>query len=139
MPALQVEPDISKLTSRQSEIWQRTQGLGEWEGKPQKATEIARDLGVTTNNVYVTRRRVKTILGLDEQKPKRIIHQESNLDAAISSLQAELDGLDEEKSQIESRLEQIQRERPGIEAALDRLFAVTDNTSKAPVAETVAA
>lgn len=127
------------LTDRQREIWERLQGLGEFDGKPMKVTEVAKELGITTNNVYVTKRRVKTLLGMENKhSPKRIVQQQSNLESAVESLQKELSGYEEEKARLHERLEQIEHERPAVEAALERLRAVTTDAAE-NVAEPVAA
>lgn len=128
MSALNTAPNLDALTDRQRQIWERSAGIGEFNGRPMTAVEIAKELGVTTNNVYVTKRRVRTILGMDsKQEPKRIIKQESNLDSAVSSLQKELDGYEAEVERLNARLEQIEREKPVVEAALDRLRGVTQS------------
>lgn len=129
--------NVAELTDRQRQIWERLEGIGEFEGRPQKPAQVAAELGVTTNNVYVTRRRVRSALGIEGMRtPKRIIRQESNLDSAVHSLQSQLDGYEEETRHLQERLEQIERERPAIESALERLRDVTETGD---VAESVAA
>lgn len=126
------------MTTRQRQVWEMTHGLGEFEGKPMTAQEIATALGITTNSVYVTRRRVKKMLGLDDEPtrlmPKRIIRQESGIQSAVRSLQTELDGYTEEEEALRARLEQIEREKPEVEAALNKLRAVTEAEHEAVAA-----
>jgi DNA-binding CsgD family transcriptional regulator len=131
--------ELSDLTPRQRQVWEMTHGLGEFD-KPKSASEIAQALGITSNSVYVTRRRVKKLLGLDEGEfasPKRIIRHESNgLTSAERSLQAQLDGYEREESELKDRLGQIKREKPEVEKALGLLRGLSE---KAEEREVVAA
>jgi hypothetical protein len=114
-----------------------THGLGEFE-KAMNAQAIASALGITTNSVYVTRRRVKALLGLDGEAgrltPKRIIRQESGLELAVRSLEEQLTGYDQEESDLKERLAQIEREKPEIEQALKGLRGLTEQPEREPVA-----
>jgi prefoldin subunit 5 len=92
-----------------------------------RASEIAKELGISTNAVYVTRRRVRQILedqGLvrpGEKQPKRIIRQKSGLEEAIDSLRDQLLGYDSEEESLKNRLELIEKTRPDLQEALERL------------------
>jgi DNA-binding CsgD family transcriptional regulator len=121
-------PDISgvPLTDRQRQVWEMTHGLGDY-NQPMRASEIAKELGISTNAVYVTRRRVRQILedqGLvrpGEKQPKRIIRQKSGLEEAIDSLRDQLLGYDSEEESLKNRLELIEKTRPDLQEALERL------------------
>lgn len=142
MSALRSTEDLSVLTSRQRQIWEMSQGLGEWEGNPQDARQIADALGVTTNNVYVTRRRAKQILHGEEtqhrREPKRILRTGAGgLQTALAALQEQLDGYKDEEATLRARLDQIEREKPEVENTIKRLRKVmnVDTTEEAePVA-----
>lgn len=129
--------DISQmpLSPRQREVWELSYGLGE-NKQPMRAKEISEKLGISTNSVYVHRRRVRKMLEDHgflpsvERQPKRIIRQtnsENRMDNVVQSLQAELDGYNEEEKSLKQRLEQIEKEKPELEAALERLKVVQSN------------
>lgn len=129
MPKSNAIPSDVKLTERQRQVWEMTNGLGEFDGNPMRAQEIAEKLGITPNSVYVTRRRVKQALENQghstERSPLRYRKQKSHLEQAVESLETELAGYDKEKADLEARIEQIERERPAVQAAIERLKAVT--------------
>lgn len=132
------EMNLSGLTDRQRQVWEMTHGLGDYD-RPMSAAEIAKALGITTNSVYVTRRRVKKTLGLDEGEqrlmPRRIIRQENGLEVAKRQLQEQIDGYTQEEEVLRKRLDQIEREKPEIQEALNRLVAVTEKSDgREPVA-----
>lgn len=119
--------DISqvRLTNRQKQVWEMTHGLGEYE-QPMKAQEISKMLGISTNAVYVTRRRVKQLLereGIEtgELRPKRIVRHASGKEAAVLALRRQLEEFDREENALRERLEQIENERPEITIALRHL------------------
>lgn len=132
------ERSLETLTARQRQVWEMTHGLGDY-ATPMSAGEIAKALGITTNSVYVTRRRVKKLLGIADEPtglmPKRVFRQESGLQVAQRQLQEQLDGYDQEEESLRGRLQQIEREKPEIAEALKRLRAVTEKTEeREPVA-----
>lgn len=120
-----------RLTDRQRQVWEMTTGTGKYaeEGRI-KAPEIAERLGISANAVYVTRRRVKQILGVDSDdgggrlSPKRIIRQESRLQMAIEALEAELTGSLDEEATLMARVDQLRHERPEVERVLNDLKSV---------------
>lgn len=130
------ERTLESLTPRQRQVWEMSNALGEFDRK-MNAGEISKVLGITTNSVYVTRRRVKKLLGLDDGEmiqPRRIIRQESGLEVAKRQLEEQVVAYNEEEQNLRERLEQIERERPEIKAALERLEAVTKPVEREAVA-----
>lgn len=131
----QIQEILDGLTARQRQVWEMTHGMGDYEG-PMRADEIAKELGITPNAVYVTRRRVRAILeekGLVEpgtRQPKRIIRQRSGLEEAIDSLETQLEGYETEVERLRTRLEQIERQKPELEEALGRLKAIAEPDKK---------
>lgn len=128
------EADAIELTDRQRQVWDMSYGVGSREGQGKmKAPDIAQELGISANAVYVHRRRIKTII---EQRnggdlsPKRIIRQESRLEMAIAALEAEMQGMDDEEETLQARLDQIHRQRPEVEKVLDSLRSVATPTEE---------
>lgn len=131
------EVDISTmpLGARQKQVWEMTHGLGEYK-TPMRAREIADTLGISTNSVYVNRRRVRKILedhgvlsGTPAKiQPRRIIRQtsENRMDSVIHTIEEQIQGYDDEERALTERLEQIRKEKPELEAALNRLRTVLD-------------
>jgi DNA-binding CsgD family transcriptional regulator len=133
MPTNQSNLDRIHLTPRQREVWEMTHGIGAFD-EPMNAKEIAAQLGITDNAVYVTRRRVRQILeqaGIESggRTPKRIMsdsaQKASHLDQAIAELEAQYNAYDSEEAKLQARIEQISREKPEVKASLDRLRAIS--------------
>jgi hypothetical protein len=120
------------LTNRQQEVWDLTFGLN---GQPKLgAEEISKKLGISTNSVYVTRRRVRAKIeeseALAPRAPKNIIRLgngvlDGGLDDVADTLRVRLDGYTREESELRKRLQQIEKERPEIEKMLARLEKLT--------------
>ncbi len=129
-----VDTSSMPLSPRQRQVWEMSYGLGDYE-KPLKAKDISEALNISTNSVYVHRRRVRKmledhgILPVGERSPKRIIRQpaENRMDNVVSNLQAELEGYNKEEQALKQRLETIEKEKPELEAALERLQRVLDS------------
>lgn len=145
-PKNESEVDISRmpLSPRQREVWEMTHGLN-GNTQPMRAKEISEKLGISTNSVYVNRRRVRKMLedhGVDVAiQPRKIIRQQSGnrMDNVINSLKAELIGYEQEEAALLKRLGQIRKEKPEVEAALERLQIVLENAEADEKEEVLAA